>query len=226
MNNRKRFKITDLFIGIVLTLLLISLAVIITINFRPLYYTDIDILKIVESSGLPKEEILENYNALIDYCSPFFQGQLEFPTLSASASGLQHFKEVKDIFTSFYILAAVTFFASLLVIIYKTRKKDISYLFVSSLTAVILPAVLGLIIMINFDKAFVLFHRLFFRNDLWLFDEATDPIITMLPDAFFLHCAILIILLVILGSLGLYSVYRILKNRSSIRYRKIKDLKV
>jgi integral membrane protein (TIGR01906 family) len=40
-----------------------------------------------------------------------------------------------------------------------------------------------------------------FRNDYWIFDEATDPVIMILPDAFFLHCAVMIILLILIGSL-------------------------
>lgn len=33
------------------------------------------------------------------------------------------------------------------------------------------------------------------------FDEATDPVIMILPDAFFFHCAVMIILLILIGSL-------------------------
>ncbi len=226
MKKLKCFKPSDIFIGIIFTLLLISLGVIITINFRSLYYLDIKILNIERTSGIPREEIVRNYDALIDYSSPFFRGDLKFPSLEASTSGLQHFKEVKDIFTAFYIMAALTMVAAILIVIYKSRKKDISYLAVSSITAIVLPAVLGALIMSNFDKAFILFHKMFFRNDLWIFDPMTDPVINILPDTFFLHCAMLIIFFVILGSIGLFIAYLIIKSRSSIRYRKVKGLKI
>ncbi len=222
----KRIKFTDFLIGIIFTLLFISVAVIITINFRPLYYLDVKLLNIEASSGYPKEEILDNYNTLIDYSSPFYSGSLQFPTLEASEAGLQHFKEVKDIFTAFYILAAVSLAAAAAIIVYKYKKRDISYMQVSSLTAILLPTLLGALIMLNFDKAFVVFHQLFFDNDLWLFDPATDPVIKILPDTFFLHCALLIILLVILGSIILFVAYHFLKKRSGIRYRKLPDIKV
>ena len=221
-----RLKFTDFLIGIMFTLLFISVSVIITINFRPLYYMDVGILDIDQTSGYGKAEILENYNALIDYCSPFYRGKLEFPTLEASESGLQHFKEVKDIFTAFYFLGAITLVGAVCTIIYKYRKRDISYLPVSSLTAVLLPSILGVLIMANFDRAFIIFHKLFFRNDLWLFDPSTDPVISILPDTFFLHCAIMIILLVIMGSMGLYVIYHFLKRRTGIRYRKLPNIKV
>lgn len=221
-----RLKFTDFLIGIVLTLLLISISVIITINFRPLYYLDVGILNIEETSGYDKAEILENYNALIDYSFPFFRGKLEFPTLEASEAGLQHFKEVKNIFTAFYLLGAITLLIAVCIIIYKRKKRDISYLKASSLTAILLPSILGVLIMLNFDRAFVIFHKIFFKNDLWLFDPSTDPVIKILPDTFFLHCAVMIILLVILGSLCLYLIYHFLKKRAGIRYRKLPDIKL
>ena len=71
----KRFKITDLFIGIIFTLLFISIGVVFTINFRPLYYMDIKLLNIESNSGLAKEEIVKNYNTLIDYSSPLKKGE-------------------------------------------------------------------------------------------------------------------------------------------------------
>ncbi|MHB8132557.1 MAG: DUF1461 domain-containing protein, partial [Mobilitalea sp.] len=117
----KRFKITDLLIGILFTLLFISLAVVITINFRPLYYMEIEPLNIEADSGLSRDAIVDNYDALIDYSSPFFKGDLVFPSLTASQSGLQHFVEVKNIFTWFYILGAITLVLGILIIIQKTK---------------------------------------------------------------------------------------------------------
>ena len=37
-----------------------------------------------------------------------------------------------------------------------------------------LVAVLGIAIAVNFDRCFVIFHELFFDNDLWMFDPASD----------------------------------------------------
>ena len=122
MRKFRRFKITDFLIGIVFTLLFISLGVIFTVNFRPLYYMDVKLLNIPESSGYSREEIIENYNALIDYSSPFYKGDLSFPTLDASPSGLQHFKEVKDIFIAFYVLGAATLITAVILISTNPRR--------------------------------------------------------------------------------------------------------
>jgi integral membrane protein (TIGR01906 family) len=187
---------------------------------------DVKLLNIAENTGYPKDDIIKNYNALIDYSSPFYKGELSFPTLDASPSGLQHFKEVKDIFIFFYGLCAVSIIFLVPIIIIKYRKRDISYLLISSITAIVLPLIVGLFLAIDFDKSFIVFHKLFFNNDYWIFDPITDPIINILPATFFLHCAISIILFVILASLVLYLIYLYLKRRSGIRYRKSNGIKI
>ena len=45
----------------------------------------------------------------------------------------------------------------------------------------------------DFDRAFAIFHSVFFPGkENWLFDPATDPVILLLPEEFFRHCAIAI----------------------------------
>lgn len=44
---------------------------------------------------------------------------------------------------------------------------------------------LGAAFSINFTACFRIFHEIFFTNDLWLFDPATDYMIRMLPEGFF-----------------------------------------
>ncbi|HWT75152.1 MAG TPA: TIGR01906 family membrane protein [Mobilitalea sp.] len=226
MNQKKRFKFTDLLIGLIFTLLFISIGVVITINFRPLYYMDVNLLNIEADSGYSKADILNNYNTLIDYSSPFFKGDLKFPTLPASASGLEHFKEVKNIFTYFYILGAITLVPAIIIIVVKAKKKDISYLLVSSIMAVVVPLILGIFMMINFDETFILFHKLVFHNNYWLFDPTTDPVITILPDTFFMHCAIMIIFIVVLLSVIFFLIYNWKKRHIGIHNRKLKSLRL
>ena len=48
--------------------------------------------------------------------------------------------------------------------------------------------VLGLVISTDFTKYFVIFH-IFFNNDLWLLDPATDLLINIVPEPFFVDTA-------------------------------------
>lgn len=207
----KKFKVSDILIGLVFTLFFISIGVIASVNFRFIYYFDINYLNIPESSGFDVSTIKENYDALIDYNSPFFKGDLQFPTLPSSTEALQHFSEVKNIFVSFYYFAAVTLLLGLVIIFYKAHKKDYSYLGVSAVTVLVIPIVVAAGCAINFDKLFIIFHKIFFRNNYWLFDPVTDPVITILPDTFFFHALIVIIAFVFLGSLILFLLSRRIK---------------
>lgn len=53
----------------------------------------------------------------------------------------------------------------------------------------LLAAVLAILMAVNFDRCFTVFHQLFFNNDLWLLDPRTDLMINMLPEQFFFDTA-------------------------------------
>ena len=54
---------------------------------------------------------------------------------------------------------------------------------------------------LDFDRAFVVFHSIFFPGkDNWIFDWQTDPIILFLPQEFFRNCALLVLALILLWS--------------------------
>ncbi len=198
----------SIYSGILFTILFISLGLCVSIFFKSFYYMEIDRLNIVENSGYPKEEIKENYNALIEYCSPFNNKELKFPTFSSSKEALIHFEEVKKIF-NYILLGGFISLLLLITIIYQKKKaKEFRYLRSSALITVILPLLVAFACSINFNKTFILFHKIAFRNDYWIFSPKTDPIITVLPEQFFLDAAILIVSFVILGSILLEINYR------------------
>lgn len=217
INNKKNvpFKLTNILIGILFTLFFISLSVIIILNTRSLYYNSIDRLELEQYSGLERETIIENYDALIDYCSPFYQGGLKFPSLASSESGTSHFAETKVIFISFYYIAAITGVLLLFIILYKKKRNDTSYLRTSAITVIVLPSIIGIATALNFEKTFLLFHKLVFRNDDWLFDPTTDPIINLLPEEFFMYCAIGIVSLVLVGSIILFFIDYFIRRKQS-----------
>lgn len=50
-------------------------------------------------------------------------------------------------------------------------------------------AVAGVMALMDFNAVFVMFHHLFFDNDLWIFDPAEDYMIRMLPEGLFADMA-------------------------------------
>ena len=100
-------------------------------------------------------------------------------------------------------------------ILRQRRKQSYGYLKLTAILTVTLPAVIGATVALNWDWTFVMFHELAFNNDYWLFDPATDPVINILPDAYFLHCAFMILVLVILGSIICGLTYRWIGKKSA-----------
>lgn len=203
-----RQKVSELFIAFTITLFSISFWSVCVIYFRPLYTWSIDLFHIEETSGFTKTQILENYNALMNYNLPWVTGKLSLPSLPQSPEAIQHFAEVKDIFNLLLALIPIT---GILLIIYVRciwKRKDLHYLKTASITLILTPFILGLGFLIDFNRTFTLFHKLFFDNDYWLFDPLSDPIISMLPKEFFMLCGIVIIVFQFLTSLGCYLAYR------------------
>lgn len=69
------------------------------------------------------------------------------------------------------------------------------------LTLLALVGAAALWAVMDFDSAFVLFHRLSFTNELWLLNPRTDLLIRLMPTAFFMHYAALLGLLWLAGML-------------------------
>ena len=201
-------KVKQFVTAISLALCLISLSVVLTLNFRTLYQWEMKWSKIAEKTGVSEDVILENYDALIEYNSVFFKGELKFPTLPMSESGKIHFEEVKRIFVFFQAgLLPVTF---VLVVLgaWLLRKEKPKYLKWAAGLMIGIPTLLGVLIGLCWDKVFVVFHELLFNNDYWIFDYRTDPIILFLPDSYFMHCAIMILALVVSSSVLCLLSYR------------------
>lgn len=204
MNNRIR----DIILALLLTIFIISFAVVFTVFCKPIYYFDIDFLHIAENTGLSRDVIKENYDVLIQYQSIFYQDDLNLPDFVMSETGRIHFAEVKRIFEVIQILCVVSFIPSVIMIYQNIKQKEYRYLKLTPLFSIGIPAVLGFLAALDFDRAFVIFHQLLFRNNYWIFDERYDPVITILPESFFMHCFFIIILIVILISVILLIIYR------------------
>lgn len=212
---KKKEIILQLCLAVVLTLSIIGMAVVGTLAFRPLYYHDIKALDIPGYSGYSEAEIRQNYDALIDYNMPFKDGVLTFPTLAMSESGRIHFAEVKQIFDLFKYFALFGSLISVVGIAWFVKKKEYRFLKYTAVVTISLPVVLGILVAICWDKVFVWFHKIFFRNDFWIFDWTTDPVILILPDEFFMHCAILIFAGVMFGAFVCLGSYLLIKRRKT-----------
>ncbi len=173
-------------------------AVCLVLNLRPLYYADIKFMRIPEYSGLTAEAVRENYDALIDYNQVWNRNELAFPSLPMSQTGKIHFEEVKRIFDGIQIACLISGLCLVLLIPLMLLLRKRRWLFLTGIMTLVIPAAAGILVLVDWQRFFVTFHQLVFRNDYWLFDPAVDPVITILPDGFFEQCAVLIVVLVLL----------------------------
>lgn len=196
--------------AIFLTMTIIAAAVALTLAFKQMYYVDVQNLNLAEETGYSYEEITQNYDALVKYNQDVRQAELEL-TLPMSEEGAYHFAEVKNIFVFIqYVMLPIGLFGTYFGIrkIKKDKESGWDFLKWTAIFAIAIPAIVGSFIAVAWDQVFVWFHQIFFRNDYWMFDPVTDPIITLLPDSFFMHCAVMIVVLVLLSGVACYLLYR------------------
>ena len=187
--------------------LIITFSVGLPIYCRPFYYMHIDLLNL-ERSGYSAAQIKEAYNEILDYLTlpggSFHAGVFPF-----TESGASHFADCKVLFTMNAVLFVLS--AIILIALYLMKKRGtISSLYIgrfhasfyAALSALLLIVLITILASMDFYAAFVTFHSIFFPGkENWILDYRTDPIINVMPQDFFLHCALLIGASIILISL-------------------------
>ncbi len=203
--------ITAFCISILSIVAVISLALGIIHSTNFIYKIDIRYLEIPENTELSEEVIESNVEAVLDYLSPFSDEEFDLPDLAFSPEGASHFKDCKVIFTAVYILGAVSLV--LLVVLLLKFGKDKLILRLTSLFVIALPTFVGASVAVDFDKTFEIFHLLFFDDMNWIFDPMKDPIIELLPAEFFLHCAVFMVVSLLISA----TVYFLCSFRRNMR---------
>ena len=207
-------------------LFVVSGAISLPLFFRSFYYAQIESLGIPEKTGYTVEESKEAFDEMMDYC----MGRTdEFGTgiLKWSDEGKSHFDDCKKLFTldkvllvvsAFGIAACVAFMCALVNVRRAVdgdeaardaavedgrglRSEILRAGLRAGLIMIIGGGVLGVLGAMNFDAFFVKFHHTFFPGkDNWIFDPSRDEIIKILPETFFMNCALLIVSVIVVVS--------------------------
>ncbi len=195
----KSNRVLSALFAVCLVFFLITVSIGLPIYIRPFYYAHIQPMGLSEQTGYSYGEIRAAYDEVLDYLT--LPGR-EFGTgvFPYSQAGRDHFADCKVLFDlnrNVLLLSG----ACLLVLgllrkwgktgPYRLGKRSAA--FWGALLALLLPIGVGGLAAADFDRAFVIFHSIFFPGkDNWLFDWNADAIIQVLPQDFFMHCAMLI----------------------------------
>ena len=202
-------KLLSLLLALLTALFILTASIAVPILFRPFYYAQIGPLGLEESTGLTREEIITAYDETVDFCIGL---RREFSTgsLAWSESGRDHFVDVRGLFQLDLAAAALSGLALAAWLVIKRKAAVRPFRFrgrgpgfwgCAGLGALFL--LVGGLAAADFQRAFVLFHALFFPGkDNWIFDARADQVILILPEAFFRNCAILILALIVLACAG------------------------
>ncbi|WP_010498138.1 TIGR01906 family membrane protein [Ligilactobacillus acidipiscis] len=191
----------QLFLNGVLFLTIFALCIALVINFQPLYYFFVDQQHLAQTVSLTRKGLITDYQHLLNYLNFPWVHKLDM-TLPSSANGLQHFADVKRLFLVDYFVMIVGVPLSVYHL-HRLKKQQMLWTLIAPAQITLTGMIFLLVLMsISFQQFFVIFHKILFRNNDWVFDPLKDPIIDALPDEFFLACFVLFFILFIAAMLA------------------------
>lgn len=214
-------KLFTTIICVCLILFTITFSIALPIFVRPFYYAHIDAYNLEAVTGKSREQIITAYDQVLDYLTmpdkEFGAGDFAY-----SEEGKSHFEDCKGLFTLNNSVLIISVILIVLLLILKRKGVfDFSrpfrkhFTFLSGALTLFIFALIGGLCAIDFNKAFVIFHKVFFYGkDNWIFDYRTDEIIAALPQQFFLNCGILIVSSIIVISI-IFIIYGIFSKKKN-----------
>jgi len=201
-------------IAVCLLLVIVSQSIIFPTFFMPFFRWQYERLNVAETIQVEKDELMRVTTDLLDY----MRGRREsledvYGTVAGeerrffSDIEIRHMIDVLDLYDIAFMIRNIAFFVIIgLILGMVLLKYDVLYVLSRCTREVlacflILSAILVGVIAINFERAFDIFHYIFFDNDYWILDPRVDLLINMVPLDFFIHISIFIAGLMVISSL-------------------------
>lgn len=166
---------------------------------------------IFENTKYTEEEYLKEVDNYKDYIFNDNDDSLTFDG-RYSSDEILHMEDVRDIFVFAKRFAIGTLFITLFIILI-FNKVELKKFFKFSFLIPFVPAILMLPAIINFNKFWIFFHKLLFRNDLWMMDPDESLMINLLPQDIFnaisLNTIKTFLIFSALFIVGIYFLYKI-----------------
>ena len=198
MGKRILKKVALIIFVLAMPLLIFSVSVRLVVNDLNLYTNGLVKYDIPRETGIALAELERVDRELVQYLNSneeYLDIVLSTGVPLYNQKEISHLKDVKDLVKLDYrlqwmTLAYVAGYA-LIVLVWKRSRwrialaelgKGMKYGGGLTLT---LMAILGLALLVAFDRVFLAFHLIGFSNLLWVLDPATDRLIQMFPQGFF-----------------------------------------
>lgn len=181
-------------------LLLLSLWIV-CYNFKGYYKHEFIKYKVYEDIGTSLDDLLDVNTQMLDYLIDKKESLADIKTTINgeenvsffNAREITHMEDVKGLFLAGLRLIYILIIANILLLFLLfllNRREMLLYLangmLLGSVVFLLILFVLSLVIASDFTKYFIIFHKIFFDNDLWILNPATDRLINMVPEGFFI----------------------------------------
>lgn len=210
--------------ALVLFMVNILLSALLWMSFRERFYNrQHQELKTAQRIGISEEELQEATNVLLSYIkgkradlnlTVHIDGQ---PFEMFNAREKEHMVDVRNLYqTAVTFRSGSAIFIAMMILVSLGSgdyldlplNRDLYLKALLFLTGII--AVTAIFALADFNRFWITFHELVFTNDLWLLNPATDRLIMMFPEAFFMALVYRFIFVFVLCLLFAYFVYYVL----------------
>lgn len=148
------------------------------------------------SSGLPEEaypvaaEMIASYlcGSKAEFQVVYTKDGVDYTAFNEREQ--QHMADVQKLFRLCHVAGrwgTSVSLVSLIALFIDRDRNALRYFRRGIIGALALAALIAVWAAIDFDSIFVLFHRIFFTNDLWLLNPSTDLLIRLMPTSFFVE---------------------------------------
>ena len=127
---------------------------------------------------------------------------------------IAHMEDVQVLFIGgqwLRVISGILFVIASAFLIFQNKKEFLLKVLRNGMISfIVVVAMLSAIISTNFTKYFVIFHKIFFSNNLWILNPDTDRLINIVPEGFFIDTSIRIAILFFVMILGVSVICSIL----------------
>ena len=184
-----------------------------TFHMMPFFSWHYQRYNVPETIGIEKDELMYVTTELLQYMRGRRDDLVVYATINGelqsffSDRDIRHMEDVLDLYNIAFLVRNIAFWLLLFLIFamayFKTPILEVLARCSREVlvTFLLLLGILTIVIALDWDHAFIVFHEIFFDNDYWILTPGVDPLIDMVNHPFFLNISIIIALLFVFFSL-------------------------